>query len=54
MGERTIVRDEPVIDEQGEALRRAVERAERAEAELGKLKAGGATTASPTPKKAPD
>lgn len=38
MGERTIERDEPVMDEQGEALRRATERAERAEAELAKLK----------------
>lgn len=38
MGERTIERDEPVMDEQGEALRRAQERAERAEAELAKLK----------------
>ena len=38
MGERTIERDEPVMDEQGEALRRAVERAERAEAELAKMK----------------
>ena len=48
MGERTIERDEPVIDEQGEVVRRAVERAERAEAELAKLKSGGSgkTTAS--------
>jgi hypothetical protein len=38
MGERTIERDEPLMDEQGEALRRAMERAERAEAELAKLK----------------
>jgi hypothetical protein len=41
MAERTIERDEPVMDEQGEALRRAVDRAERAEAELAKLKAKG-------------
>ncbi len=39
MAERTIERDEPVMDEQGEALRHAMERAERAEAELAKLKA---------------
>ena len=39
MAERTIERDEPVIDEQSEALRRAVDRADRAEAELAKLKA---------------
>ena len=38
MGERTVERDEPVLDEQSETLRRAVERAERAEAELQKLK----------------
>ncbi len=38
MGERTIERDEPVMDEQSEALRHAVERAERAEAEIAKLK----------------
>ena len=51
MGERTIERDVPVIDEQSEALRRAVDRAERAEAELAKLKThggggGGAAKAS--------
>jgi hypothetical protein len=40
MSERQVVLDEPVIDEQGEALRRATERAERAEAELAKLKSG--------------
>jgi len=38
VAERTIERDEPVIDEQSEALRRAVDRADRAEAELAKLK----------------
>ena len=37
MSERQIVLDEPVIDEQSEALRNAVERAERAEAELAKI-----------------
>ena len=42
MGERTIERDEPVMDEQGEALRHAMERAERAEAELAKLKSKSA------------
>ena len=47
MGERTIERDEPVIDEQDETLRRAVDRAERAEAELAKLKAGSAKAATP-------
>ena len=45
MGELTIERDEPVMDEQSEIVRRAVERAERAEAELAKLKAGGAKAA---------
>ena len=45
MGERVIERDEPVIDEENETLRRAVDRAERAEAELAKLKAKG-TSAS--------
>ncbi len=39
MAERTIERDEPVIDEENEQLRRAVDRADRAEAELAKLKA---------------
>jgi len=38
MSEREVVLDEPVIDEQSEALRHAVERAERAEAELAKVK----------------
>lgn len=42
MAERDVVLDEPVVmDEQGEALRQAVERAERAEAELAKLKSAG-------------
>lgn len=48
MGERIIERDEPVTDEQGEALRRATERAERAEAELAKLKTGGTKVAAGT------
>ena len=46
MAERTIVRDEPVMDQQGEAMRHAVERAERAEAELAKLKAKTPATTS--------
>ena len=46
MGERTIVPDEPVMDEQAEALRRAVDRADRAEAELSKLKAGASAGTS--------
>lgn len=46
MSEREIVLDEPVIDEQNETLRRAVDRAERAEAELAKLKHTGTTPAS--------
>ncbi len=44
MSEREVVLDEPVMDEQGQALRNATERAERAEAELAKLKSGSATT----------
>ena len=38
MSERTVELDEPVMDEQSQALQNAVERAERAEAELAKLK----------------
>ncbi len=38
MAERTIERDEPVMDEQSEELRRVTERAEQAEAELAKLR----------------
>lgn len=38
MSEREVVLDEPKVDQQSEALRNAVERAERAEAELAKLK----------------
>lgn len=40
MAERTVELDEPVMDEQSVALQNAVERAERAEAELAKLKTG--------------
>ncbi len=46
MAERELELDEPVVmDEQGEALRHATERAERAEAELTKLKTKAAHTA---------
>jgi hypothetical protein len=38
MGKRTVELDEPVMNEQSQALQNAVERAERAEAELAKLK----------------
>jgi hypothetical protein len=38
--ERSVVLDVPVVDEQAVALRNAVERAERAEAELAKITAG--------------
>ena len=38
MAERTVELDEPVMDEQSQALQNAVERAERAEAELAKMK----------------
>jgi hypothetical protein len=41
MAERAVVLDEPVMDEQSVALRNAVERAERAEAELAKMRTGG-------------
>lgn len=47
MAERTIERDEPIMDEQGEALRHAMERAERAEAELAKLKSHPAGSSQP-------
>jgi hypothetical protein len=47
MAERTIERDEPIMDEQGEALRRAMERAERAEAELARLKSKPAPSSHP-------
>ena len=42
MSERTVELDEPVMDEQSQALQNAVERAERAEAELAKVKSSGA------------
>ena len=48
MNERTVVLDEPVMDEQGQALRTATERAERAEAELAKLKNSGSAAAAST------
>ena len=41
MSERVVELDEPVMDEQSQALQTAVERAEHAEAELAKLKAQG-------------
>lgn len=47
MSERTVELDEPVMDEQSQALQTAVERAERAEAELAKLKSKGAHAATP-------
>ena len=46
MSERTVELDEPVMDEQSLALQNAVERAERAEAELAKLKTKGTHTAA--------
>jgi hypothetical protein len=52
MSERTVELDQPeIMDEQSEALRRATERAEAAEAELAKLKAThpAVTTASTQP-----
>ena len=45
MAERTVELDEPVMDEQSQALQNAVERAEHAEAELAKLRAGATHTA---------
>ncbi len=56
MAEREVVLDKPVlVDEQAEALRQANERAERAEAELAKLKhaAGHQTAAAGGPLKTP-
>jgi len=47
MAEREVVLDEPIMDEQSQALQNAVERADRAEAELAKLKKqGGAPQAN--------
>ena len=46
MAEREIVLDKPVlIDEQSEALRKATERAETAEAQLAKMKGGASNQA---------
>ena len=54
MAEREVVLDQPVImDEQAEAVRAATERAEKAEAELAKLKAGGAAKSSGAALKTP-
>jgi hypothetical protein len=54
MSERKVVLDEPqIMDEQGEALRHATERAEIAEAELAKLKARGNARTSETAKQPP-
>ena len=45
MSERQVVLDQPVLlDEQAEALRHATERAEKAEAEIAKLKSGAGKT----------
>ena len=50
MSERKVVLDQPeMIDEPSEALRRATERAEQAEAELAKLKQGVAASHRETP-----
>ncbi len=56
MAERKVILDQPVVmDEQAEAVRTATERAEKAEAELAKLKAGagksvdGVLKSPPTP-----
>lgn len=46
MAERVVKLDEPVIDQKDEALRRAVDRADRAEHELAKLKTGGSAAAT--------
>ena len=46
MSEREVVLDEPVMDEQSVALQQAVERADRAEAELEKLKRSRTGTAT--------
>jgi hypothetical protein len=57
MSERSVVLDQPeVIDEQSEALRKATDRADRAEAELAKLKSHSDTALKtpPTPSTAGD
>ena len=52
MAEREVVLDKPVImDEQEQALRKATERAEAAEAELAKLKHGGSRASAGTASK---
>lgn len=43
MAEREVVLDEPVMDEQSQALQNAVDRADRAEAELARLKKQAST-----------
>jgi hypothetical protein len=54
MAEREVVLDQPtIVDESAEALRQATERAERAEAELAKLKSGGAQRTSSAVLKTP-
>ena len=53
MAEREVVLDEPVMDEQSEALQNAVERAERAEAELAKLKRQAGPAKPPARSEAP-
>ena len=58
MAEREVVLEQPVVmDEQSQALQKATERAEKAEAELGKLKSPGRTSEAvlkspPTPSSA--
>lgn len=53
MSEREVVLDQPLLfDEEGNALREATERAERAEAELAKLKAATAHKPAASPAKA--
>ncbi len=47
MAEREVVLDEPIMDEQSVALQNAVERADRAEAELAKLRQTGKHLAEP-------
>jgi hypothetical protein len=49
MAEREVVLDQPeLVDEQAEALRQATERAERAEAELAKMKRAGTQPQMPS------
>lgn len=51
MAEHKIVLDEPVIDEHDDALRKATDRADRAEAELEKMKRSSSSTSASTPAK---